>query len=201
MGHLGPKDVSSHNSWTLSPIFTYKTSFYPESKIAFIKIMNPRKILSIWGLGPRNCIWATPKNVSSHNSWTITPIFTYKTSFYPKSKVAFIKTMKSRKMLSIWGLGPRNCIWATWAQKIYLAITPKPYHQFLHARPHFIHNQKLLSFKLWNLEKSCQFGVWGLETTFGSQGPIRFIKSQAQNRSSKFKKQQDNDLRTKWSKE
>ena len=34
-------------------------------------------------------------------------------------------------MLFLWGLEPRNYIWATWAQKkAYKAITPEPYHQF-----------------------------------------------------------------------
>ena len=75
-----------------------------------------------------------PKDVSSHNSWTLSPIFTYKTSFYPESKVAFIEIMKSWKSLSIWGMGSGNYIWATWAQKTYQAITPAPYRQFSHTR-------------------------------------------------------------------
>ena len=55
--------------------------------------------------------------------------------------------MKSQKNLSIWSLGPRNYIWATWAQKTYQGITPGLYHQFSHAGPYFTQNHKLLSIK------------------------------------------------------
>ena len=47
--------------------------------------------------------------------------------------------------MSICSLGPRNNIWANWAQKTYQAITPEPYHQFSQTGPHFIQNHKLLS--------------------------------------------------------
>ena len=79
--------------------------------------------------------------------------------------------MKSQKMLSIWGLGCRNYIWATWAKKTYLAITPEPYHQSLHTRPHFIQNQKLLSLKLLNLKKFVNLGSGVYKLHLGHLGP------------------------------
>ena len=82
---------------------------------------------------------------------TLSPIFTCRTSFYPESSVAFNKIMKSQKLLSLWGLGPRNYIWVTWSQKMYQAITPELYHQFSHTGSHFIQNQ--VAFNKINLRK------------------------------------------------
>ena len=56
--------------------------------------------------------------------------------------------MKSQKIVSLWGLGPRNYIWGTWDQKMYQAIAPEPKQQFSHTGAHFIQNHKLLSIKL-----------------------------------------------------
>ena len=137
-----------------------------------MKLSNLKKFchFGVWGLetlfGPLG-----PKIQLSHISWTQTPIFTYRTLFYPESWVAFNKIMKYQKISSLWGLGPRNYIWAAWAQKTYQAITPEPYHQFSHKGSHFIQNHKLLSIISWNLKKCCPFGVWGLETIFGPLGP------------------------------
>ena len=71
--------------------------------------------------------------------------------------------MKPWKIVSIWGPGPGNYIWASCARKMYQAITPEPYHQFPHTGPHFIQNHKLLSLKLWNLESF--LSIWGLGDT------------------------------------
>ena len=173
---MGPnplaKDISSCKSRTIAPIFTYKTSFYPESKVVFIKIKKSRKILSVWGLGLRNYIWTT---WAQKTYLAITPEPYHQ---FLHTRPHFIQNQKLLS-LKLWNL-EKFCQFGVWGletafeppQKMYLSITPKPYHQFLHTRPHFIHNQK---FKLWNLEKSCQFGVWDLETTFGSLGPKKYI--------------------------
>ena len=44
--------------------------------------------------------------------------------------------MKSQKMS--WGLGPRNYIWATWAQKTYPAISPELWLQFSLTGAYFL---------------------------------------------------------------
>ena len=46
--------------------------------------------------------------------------------------------MKSQKINSLWGLGPRDYIRATWAQKTYQAIAPEPYHQFSHTTSFYL---------------------------------------------------------------
>ena len=39
--------------------------------------------------------------------------------------------MKSQKNSWPWGLGPKNNIWASWAQNTYLTMCQEPWFQFL----------------------------------------------------------------------
>ena len=78
-------------------------------------------------------------------------------------------------MSSLWGLGPRNYIWATWTQKTYPAISPEPWLQFSKTGPHFFKNHEMNPIKSWHLKKCLDLGVWGLETTFRPLGPRRCI--------------------------
>ena len=60
-GQFGPKSfgkrlTSSCKSRTIVPIFTNRTSFFPESKDESTKTMISLKIPWLWGLGPRNYI-------------------------------------------------------------------------------------------------------------------------------------------------
>ena len=65
LGHLGPKDVTSHKSRTLIPLFTNRTSFSPESYNQSNKIMKSQKISSHWGLESLNYLWTTRAQKSS----------------------------------------------------------------------------------------------------------------------------------------
>ena len=51
LGHLDPKDVFSHKSRTLAPIFTSRGLFYPESKVNPVRLPNYKKYLDleVWG--------------------------------------------------------------------------------------------------------------------------------------------------------
>ena len=59
--------------------------------------------------------------VSCHKSRTLAPIFTNKTSFSQLSWDKCNKIMKPQKIYWPISLGPRNYIWANWAQKTYPA--------------------------------------------------------------------------------
>ena len=56
--------------------------------------------------------------------------------------------MKSQKMSLAWGMGPRNYIWVTWAQKTYPAISSEPWLQFSQRGPHFLKNHEINPVKL-----------------------------------------------------
>ena len=56
--------------------------------------------------------------------------------------------MKSQKIFWPWALGPKNYIWASWAQKTYPAKSPEPWLQFSQTRPHFLKNQEMNPIKL-----------------------------------------------------
>ena len=56
--------------------------------------------------------------------------------------------MKSKKMLCPWGLELITYIWATWAQKTYLAIIQEPWLQFSQTGPRFLQNHKMNPIKL-----------------------------------------------------
>ena len=71
-----------------------------------------------------------PENILNHKSRILAAIFTNRASFSQESWAEFSKIMKSQKMSWPWGLGARNYIWATWAQKTYQAISPEPYYNF-----------------------------------------------------------------------
>ena len=44
--------------------------------------------------------------------------------------------------------GPRNYIWASWAQKKYPAISPEPWLQYLQTGTHFLNNYEVNPTKL-----------------------------------------------------
>ena len=72
------------------------------------------------------------------------------------------------------GLGPRNYIWAAWAQKTYPTISPEPWLQYSQTGPHFFKNPKMNPIKFWNVKKLIDLGAWGLlETTFRPLGSRR----------------------------
>ena len=50
--------------------------------------------------------------------------------------------MKSQKIPGPWGLGSRNKIWSTWAQKIYQVVSPEPQLQFSQKGPYPFQNHK-----------------------------------------------------------
>ena len=52
------------------------------------------------------------------------------TSFSQESLGESNKIMKSQKISWPLGLGPRNYVWATWAQEMYQAICPEEQSQF-----------------------------------------------------------------------
>ena len=52
LDHLGPEDISSHNSRTLTAIFTKRISISPESYEESNKIMKSFKIPWPWRLEP-----------------------------------------------------------------------------------------------------------------------------------------------------
>ena len=117
-----------------------------------------------------------PVGISRRKSRTLAPIFTSKTSFSSESWVTSIKVMKPRKIYWPWGLGPRNYIWANWAQKTYPTIRPEPWLQYSETTPHFLKNHKMNPIKFWNVKKLVNLGTWGLETRFGPLGPRRCIQ-------------------------
>ena len=71
--------------------------------------------------------------------------------------------MKSEIMSWPWDLGPRNYIWATWAQETYPAIRQEPWLQFSQTGPHFLQNHGMNPIKLWNLKKCLDLRAWRLE--------------------------------------
>ena len=73
-------------------------------------------------------------------------------------------------------LGPRNYIWATWAQKTHPAISPEPWLKFSQTGPHFCKNHEINPIKLWNLKEWLDLGAWGLQTTSEPLGPWRRIQ-------------------------
>ena len=55
-------------------------------------------------------------------------------------------------------------------QKIYQAIRWEPWLQFSKTGLHFLKNYGMNPVKSWNLQKSFDLGVWGLETTLSHLG-------------------------------
>ena len=117
------------------------------------------------------------KNLSNHMSRTLATIFTNRASFSQELWDEFSKIMKSQKISWPCGLGPRNYIWAIWAQKTYQIC------------PHSLKNHEMNPIKSWNLKKYLDLRVWGLETTFGPLGPKKRIKPYVQNNSYNYSKQ------------
>ena len=136
-----------------------------------LKSWNLKKCLDlgVWSLeitfGPLG-----PKDISSHKSRILLPIFT--TSFSQEPWDKSNKIMKSQKMSWPWAVGPKNYIWATWAQKIYPSISPEPWLQFLQTGPYFLKNHVMNPINSWNLKKYLDLEIRGLEITFGLVGPI-----------------------------
>ena len=116
------------------------------------------------------------QDVSSHKFRTRAPIFTSRASFSQEAWDDFKKIIKSGKMSWPWDLGPRDYIWATWAQKTYPAISLEPWLQFSQARPHFFKDHKMNPIKSWNLKKCIDLVTQGLETKFGPLGIKRLMK-------------------------
>ena len=77
---------------------------------------------SLSNLGPK----PLGKDLSSHCSRTLAPIFSNRTSLSQESRDECNKIMLSQKNSRPWVLRPRNYIWANWAQKTNQAITPEP---------------------------------------------------------------------------
>ena len=111
------------------------------------------------------------EDVFSHKSRTLVPIFTNKTSFSQESWDESNKIMKSQKISWTWGLGPRNYIWVTLAQKTYQAISSEPWLKFLHTGPLFLKNNEINPIKLWNLKKCLHLVAWALKLHLGYLGP------------------------------
>ena len=101
-----------------------------------------------------------PAEVSSHKSRTLVSIFKNGTSFSQESWDESNKMMKPQKIYWPWGLGLRNYIWVTWAQKTYPTISPEPWLQFLQTGPHFLKNCEMNPVKPWTLQKI--YWPWGL---------------------------------------
>ena len=74
--------------------------------------------------------------------------------------------MKSQKIPWPWGLGPRNYILTTWAEKAYQSISPEPWLQFSQTQPHFLQNHESLDES--NIIMKSQKIYWGL-------GPRNYI--------------------------
>ena len=148
---MAPKDVSSHKSGNLALIFTYKTSFFRNHNMNSIKSWNYKKLydLRVWGLETIHFDHLIQKDVSSHKSKILASIFTNKNSFFYRMIIQIKKIMKFEKILCPWGLWLMNYIWATWTQRMYLAIILEPCSNF--------HKQKLIFSRIirwfqWNYE-------------------------------------------------
>ena len=161
---------------TIVSIFKNRTSFSQELWDEFNTIMKSPKCFWPWGLGPRNYIWATWAQ-KIYLAISPEPWFQFwQTSFSQESWDESNKIMKLPKSYWTWGLGPKNYIWATWAQKTYPTISPQPWLQFSQTRPHFLKNHEMNPIKSWNLKKVINLGAWGLETTLEPLGPRRCVK-------------------------
>ena len=107
--------------------------------------MKPQKIYCPWGLGPRNYIWAT-RTQKTYPAISPEPWIQFSETrphFFNNHEINVIKFLKPQKIYCHWGLGPRNYIWATRAQKTYPAISPEPWLQFSQTRPHFLNNHEI----------------------------------------------------------
>ena len=89
---------------------------------------------------------AGPEHVSSHKSRTPAAIFTNRNSFSPQSWDESNENMKSQEISWPLGLGLRNYIWVTWAQKMYQAISPEPLLQFSQTGSHFSRTMRWYEF-------------------------------------------------------
>ena len=133
------------------------------------------KMSSPWDLGHVNYIWAT----WAHRTYPATspePWLQFSQTgphFLKNHEINSIKSWNLKKCLD---LGPKNYVWPTWAQKMYLAISPEPWLQFSQTGPRFLKNHKINPIKLWNLKKCLDLGAWDLKTTFGPLGPRRHIQ-------------------------
>ena len=127
---------------------------------------------SPWDLGHVNYIWATWAH-RTYPSTSPEPWLQFSQTGPHFLKNHEINSIKSRNLKKCLDLGPKNYIWATWAQKMYLAIIPEPWLQFSQTGPRFLKNHKINPIKLWNLKKCLELGAWDVKTTFGPFGPRR----------------------------
>ena len=95
---------------------------------------------------------------------TIASIVTNKASFSQESWDESSKMMKSPKKNLPWGLGCKNYIWTSWAEKTYPIISPEPWLEFLRTETHFLKNHEINPMKLCNLKNVLPLwaGIWKL---------------------------------------
>ena len=123
------------------------------------------KMSSPWDLGHVNYIWAT----WAHRTYPATspePWLQFSQAgphFLKNHEINSIKSWNLKKCLD---LGPKNYIWPTWAQKMYLAISPEPWLQFSQTGPRFLKNHKINHNKIMKSQKMSW--PWGL-------GPKNYI--------------------------
>ena len=117
-----------------------------------------------------------PKDVPSHKSRTLLPIFTNKPLFDPESKGKSNELLKYLNKHLPRGLKPKNQFWANWAQKTYQATSAEPWVQFSQTRHHFMQNVKPNKMFYLNIRIYLQLGVRSLTTSFGPIGPKRLAK-------------------------
>ena len=144
---------------SLDSVFKNRTSFSQELWGESNKIIKSQKIYWPWGLKTTWATWTQKTYLFIRKSKTLTPIFTNKTSFSLELWVKSSKIMKPQKMYWPWGLGPRNYIWATWAQKTYPTISPEPWLQYSQTAPHFFKNHKMNPIKFWHVKNLNDLGA------------------------------------------
>ena len=66
-------------------------------------------------------------------------------------------------MTLAWGLRPKLHLAATWAQKMYQALSPEPSLQFCQTGPHFFQNHEINSLKLYIL---VFWGTWFIPSLY-----------------------------------
>ena len=131
------------------------------------------QIPKLWHLGPgakklvQGNLGLKPfaKDLLSHKMRTLGSVFKKRITFSQELQDTPSSIMKSQKIFWPWALGPKNYIWASWAQKTYPAKSPEPWLQFSQTRPHFLKNHEMNPIKLWNLKKFIDLEVWGLQNS------------------------------------